>query len=176
LRSVAVQDLVVSALGLLEATLAAADANIQVVRLSTGTIPMVLGNFTQLEQALLQVLTNAVAACCAASQPNDSAPATDGSQPASPRRKGRILVQTQCVERRAVSIAVSDDGIGIRETELENVFEPFVALRADSGPGLGLTIARRIIEEHGGKIWAESNEATGTTVCIQLPTAEGSAA
>ena len=71
-----------------------------------------------------------------------------------------------------VSITVSDDGVGIPKRELGNIFEPFVTLRADSGPGLGLTIARRIVEEHSGKLWAEANEAAGVTVYMQLPAAE----
>jgi len=173
LRPVAVQDLVTSTLGLLGQTLDAADADIQVVRLSTGTIPSVLGNFTQLEQALLQVLTNAVAACSAVSHAGtNSAPPTDGEPPGHHGRKSRILVQTKFVERHMVSITVSDDGVGIPKRELDNIFEPFVTLRADSGPGLGLTIARRIVEEHSGKLWAEANEAAGVTVYMQLPAAE----
>lgn len=173
LRPVAVQDLVTSTLGLLGQTLDATDANIQVVRLSTGTIPSVLGNFTQLEQALLQVLTNAVAACSAVSHGDTNrAPPNHGEPPKQHGRKSRILVQTKFVERHMVSITVSDDGIGISKRELENIFEPFVTLRADSGPGLGLTIARRIVEEHNGKLWAENNEVAGITVHMQLPAAE----
>ena len=173
LRPVAVQDLVTSSLGLLGQTLDAADADIQVVRLSTGTIPSVLGNFTQLEQALLQVLTNAVAACSAAShEDTNSAAPKDGEPRKHHGRRSRILVQTKFVERRMVSITVSDDGVGMPKRELENIFEPFVTLHANSGHGLGLTIARRIVEEHSGKLWAETNEVAGVTVHMQLPAAE----
>jgi signal transduction histidine kinase len=83
-----------------------------------------------------------------------------------------FLVQTQFVERHMVSITVSDDGVGISKRELENIFEPFVTLRADSGPGLGLTIARRIVEEHNGKLWAQTNEVAGVTVYMHLPAAK----
>ena len=71
-----------------------------------------------------------------------------------------------------VQISVSDDGVGIPTRELKNIFEPFVTLRGDGGPGLGLTIARRIVEEHGGTLWAESNEVAGATLHMQLPVAE----
>jgi two-component system, NtrC family, sensor kinase len=171
LRPVTVQDLVASAAGPLGQALTAAD--IEVVRISPGAIPPVLGNFTQLEQALFQVLTNAVAACSTESRSDAHGAASGVDQNAKrPSRKHRILVQTKLVEGSMVLIAVSDDGVGIPKQDLENIFEPFVTLRANSGPGLGLTIARRIVEEHGGKLWAESNEVSGATLYMQLPTAE----
>ena len=155
LRPIAIQDLVASAVGLLGQAPAA--AGIAVVRFSASATPSVLGNFTQLEQALFQVLTNAVAACSAVSSV----------------QQHRIVIQTKRVTRSKVLIAISDDGVGIPAKDIENIFEPFVTLRSDSGPGLGLTIARRIIEEHGGKLWAEPTEVAGATLCMQLPAAEG---
>jgi PAS domain S-box-containing protein len=73
-----------------------------------------------------------------------------------------------------VVFAVHDDGTGIPEDSLQAVFEPFVQVdssdaRQQGGTGLGLAISRGIVERHGGRIWAESTLATGTTVRFSLP-------
>jgi signal transduction histidine kinase len=176
LHPVAVRDLVASAVGLLGQSLATADADIQVDRFSTGANPSVRGNFTQLEQALLQVLSNAVAACSAVGCANAIGAPPGGDEALGHHgRKNRIIVYTKLAGRNMVVISVTDDGVGIPKQDLENIFEPFVTLRAGSGHGLGLTIARRIVEEHGGKLWAEANQTAGATLHMQLPVAESRA-
>jgi PAS domain S-box-containing protein len=65
---------------------------------------------------------------------------------------------------------VRDNGIGIDESETEKVFELFYRGTADGeGNGAGLAIVKRIIEAHGGRIWAESQSGKGTTMCFTLP-------
>jgi signal transduction histidine kinase len=76
-------------------------------------------------------------------------------------------------EAGGASIAVSDQGPGIPADRLEAIFEPHVRLGdgergAPSGHGLGLHIARGIVEAHGGRIWAESG-ASGLTFRVWLP-------
>jgi PAS domain S-box-containing protein len=74
-----------------------------------------------------------------------------------------------------ISISVSDNGIGIREEDLERIFKPFeqvdnTASRKYQGTGLGLSLTRRLVELHGGRIWAESKgEGKGSTFCFILP-------
>ena len=75
-----------------------------------------------------------------------------------------------------VRISVSDTGIGIPPDRLESVFEPFYQVdgsstRRHGGAGIGLSLVRRIISLHGGRVWAESEglEGRGTTVRIALP-------
>ncbi len=74
-----------------------------------------------------------------------------------------------------ITVEISDTGIGISSQDLPHIFDRFY--RADSsrsmtgGTGLGLTIVKKIIEAHGGKISAESNVGQGTTFRIKLPTA-----
>lgn len=58
---------------------------------------------------------------------------------------------------RAHSVCVIDNGVGIETQHLENIFQPFKRLQADvPGHGLGLSICRKIVRAHGGRIWAES--------------------
>src|SRR5262249_26119189 len=85
----------------------------------------------------------------------------------------RSLAISGRVNGKGVTVAVQDSGIGIPPDEIEHVFEKFFRGRrsAESGSGLGLTIARRIVEEHGGAIAIQSTE-TGTVVEITLPAVE----
>lgn len=74
-----------------------------------------------------------------------------------------------------VEIAVVDDGVGIPKEELGRVFERFYQVedhltRHHGGLGLGLAIAKEVIEQHGGRIWAESGDGQGTRFRITLPT------
>ncbi len=74
-----------------------------------------------------------------------------------------------------VEIAVVDDGVGIPKEELGRVFERFYQVedhltRHHGGLGLGLAIAREVIEQHGGRIWAESGDGQGSRFRITLPT------
>ncbi len=89
--------------------------------------------------------------------------------------EGRIVVQVR-LEPRAVHVSVADTGIGIRESDLDRLFEPFHRVdspltRAAGGTGLGLTISKRFVELHGGRIWAESRENQGSTFHFTLPLA-----
>ena len=81
---------------------------------------------------------------------------------------------TVSVEERGggVALAVSDTGVGIPEDQLPLVFERFYradAARAEEGVGLGLSIARQIVEAHGGTIEARSNLGVGSTFVLLLP-------
>ncbi len=74
-----------------------------------------------------------------------------------------------------VEISVHDSGPGIPQTEIGRVFEPFYRVEnvesesGTSGLGLGLALARRIVEWHGGSIWAESDPAGGSTFTLKFP-------
>jgi len=78
----------------------------------------------------------------------------------------------------AVQIAVSDTGIGIAPEDQEAIFEEFRQVGGDyaqkrEGTGLGLTLARRFVELHGGKIWVESAVGKGSTFTFTLPVRSG---
>ncbi|WP_409013715.1 sensor histidine kinase [Deinococcus soli (ex Cha et al. 2016)] len=73
-----------------------------------------------------------------------------------------------------VRLSVQDDGPGIPEDQLERLFDRFYRLedsrsRDQGGAGLGLSIARGIVDAHGGRIWLDSEVGQGTTAHVQLP-------
>jgi len=73
-----------------------------------------------------------------------------------------------------VRLEIQDQGTGIPSDHLERIFMPFHQVdssdsRARGGTGLGLAICRRIVEQHGGRIWAESALGAGTTIVVDLP-------
>jgi light-regulated signal transduction histidine kinase (bacteriophytochrome) len=88
----------------------------------------------------------------------------------SPDRPLKIEVGGQ-IEEGVVHYWVRDNGLGIPEygkTKLFQVFQRFHSRQAE-GEGMGLAIAHRIVERHGGTIWAESREGQGTTFHFSLP-------
>ncbi len=84
---------------------------------------------------------------------------------------GTIVVSVQG-EPDQIHFAVSDTGIGIAASDLENVFHRFQQVTLDRrGLGLGLHISKGIVELHGGTIWAESEKGVGSTFHFVIPTA-----
>jgi PAS domain S-box-containing protein len=75
-------------------------------------------------------------------------------------------------QARYVEVMIEDNGVGIKEGELPKIFDPFRSTKA-RGTGLGLPIAKRIIEEHKGELTVESREGEGTKVSVRLPLSEG---
>src|SRR5262245_52577388 len=89
---------------------------------------------------------------------------------------GRIEVRA-VVENGAVDVAVSDTGIGIAPEDQEAVFEEFrqvgSSMARQQGTGLGLTLCRKFVELHGGKIWVTSALGAGSTFTFRLPLRQG---
>src|SRR4051812_25999120 len=69
-----------------------------------------------------------------------------------------------------IEIAISDTGSGLSDDALDNLFQPFFTTK-EGGMGVGLSISRTIIDSHGGRMWAETNEAGGATFRFTLPAA-----
>jgi signal transduction histidine kinase len=86
---------------------------------------------------------------------------------------GRISIRATSEERQTV-FRVTDNGVGIAANDVPHVFDRFWQARkgARDGAGLGLPIARGIVEAHGGRIWVESTLGSGTSFFFTIPTAE----
>ena len=75
----------------------------------------------------------------------------------------------------AVRVTVADNGPGVPETDLPRLFTAFARATAPApaaagrGAGLGLALCRRIVERHGGMIWAERGDSGGLVVRFELP-------
>ncbi len=82
---------------------------------------------------------------------------------------GRVAVRLQQLPGRA-AVCVEDNGLGLPEGREKELFEPFRRLHAGqgSGSGIGLTIVRRIVEAHGGRIWAEGAAPRGARFLFTL--------
>jgi signal transduction histidine kinase len=135
------------------AALVAADARSRDVELDLSLAPgpaMASGEPIYLQQVLLNLLLNAIAAV--------------SSEP--PNRR-RVRVQTTS-GNGVVETVVSDTGHGIPTDQLATIFEPFVTTKAE-GLGVGLSIARSIVEAHGGGIEAANNPEGGATFRFTLP-------
>jgi GAF domain-containing protein/two-component sensor histidine kinase len=82
---------------------------------------------------------------------------------------GGKLTVTTGRENSWVNLSFTDTGPGVPPELMDRIFDPFVSHGKKKGAGLGLSIARRIVEEHGGKIWTENSSQGGATFVIQLP-------
>jgi signal transduction histidine kinase len=90
--------------------------------------------------------------------------------------KGTILVKFSTGKKNGINhfiVSVKDEGIGIPDAELNNVFDPYnrgnVENLYSKGAGLGLSICREIVEAHGGNISASNNQEIGSTIEFLIP-------
>jgi signal transduction histidine kinase len=112
----------------------------------------ILGDRVQLQQVILNLVVNAIDAMV--DMPSEN----------------RIIgIRTSRVEKFA-ELSMSDRGPGIPEDKIKEVFEPFFTTKAE-GMGMGLSIARTIIEAHHGLIWAKNRDHGGASFRIRLPLA-----
>ncbi|MCK6484031.1 MAG: PAS domain S-box protein [Phycisphaerae bacterium] len=119
----------------------------------TDDLPPILGNDTELEQVVVNLLQNAVHACAG---------------------EGRITVQTRR-DTADVVLMVCDDGCGMSPEHRARAFDPFFTTRFDQGgTGLGLSTCHGIVTDHGGSIDIDSQHRRGTMVTVRLPIAQES--
>lgn len=85
--------------------------------------------------------------------------------------KGNLILRTSITKANKIKIQIEDNGVGIKNENLNNVFEPFFTTRSD-GTGLGLAVVRAVIHSHNGEISIESAIPKGTIFNIELPVYE----
>jgi len=123
------------------------DTEVNLIKELDPSIPPIVIDQRRLEQAFMNIIQNAIEATI------------DGKD---------VLVKIQ-KDGDYVTIVVSDEGSGIPEEDMNNIFKPFFTTKT-SGTGLGLAITRRIIEEdHQGNIKVMNNEKGGATFIVRIP-------
>lgn len=120
-------------------------------------LPAVWGDPTALEQVFANLIGNAV-------------------NYLDPGRQGRIEIGSLRAQAGAHSLRifyVKDNGLGIPAAAMPRLFNAFQRLHGNmaAGEGIGLALVRRMVERHGGRVWAESTEGEGTTFYLSLPEA-----
>ena len=122
----------------------------------TEDLPSVWGDRVQLQQVLLNLVVNGM----------DAMNTVEVSK--------RILIISGRCEKRdgetACLLSVQDAGTGFKPEEKDRLFEAFYTTKSE-GMGMGLAISRSIIEAHGGRLWAETNQGPGATFQFSLPDA-----
>jgi signal transduction histidine kinase len=148
---IALDEVVERAMDNLAAPIAEAQADV-----GAEPLPEVLGDPAMLAQVFQNLIGNAVKF-------------SDGHNPV-------VRVRAEPDGERRVRVSVEDEGIGIAQQEAERIFRPFHRLHSEDryeGSGIGLAICRRVVEAHGGRIWAEPLPGGGTAFRLTLPLASG---
>nr|WP_187118967.1 ATP-binding protein [Bacillus marasmi] len=125
--------------------------NIDIEWNSKGETASLFIDAKQVKQVLVNLIKNAIEAITE-NQSNE---------------KGKICINTEAIEDKAV-IWIEDNGIGMKKETVDNLFVPFYSTKVE-GTGLGLTVCKNIIEEHGGNIIVSSTLGLGTSFRIELP-------
>jgi len=114
-------------------------------------LPYVVGDRIQLQQVILNLLTNAADAMAGI---ND--------------RPREVLIRTELHDPDFVRVTVRDSGVGFDPHNAEKLFTAFYTTKPQ-GMGIGLSVSRSIIQSHHGRIWAVANEGPGTTFAFAIP-------
>lgn len=110
----------------------------------------IAGNPVQLKQVLMNLMINSIEAMNAG----------DGTR--------ELTITSLRADNRQIKICVSDTGIGLPPLPTNQIFKAFFTTKPN-GIGIGLSISRSIVEEHGGRLWATNNASSGASFCLTLP-------
>jgi C4-dicarboxylate-specific signal transduction histidine kinase len=117
----------------------------------TPELPSVSGDRIQLQQVILNMVLNGIEAMAE----------IEG-------RPRRLIVRTALASEDMLTLSILDAGVGIAADAADKMFDPFFTTKRN-GMGIGLSISRSIIENHGGRMWAIPNDGPGATVAFSLP-------
>ena len=87
-------------------------------------------------------------------------------------RARQLVISTRNIDQDRVQVTVEDSGTGLDPNTLARIFEPFYTTKP-SGMGMGLSISRSIVQNHGGRLWATANDGPGTNFHFTLPKYQG---
>jgi PAS domain S-box-containing protein len=113
-------------------------------------LPSVRGDRVQLQQVMLNLIMNGIEAMSAIED-----------------RPRELVIRTQEVEGDQVRITVRDSGSGLDPQSMDQIFDTFYTTKRE-GMGMGLSISRSIVQDHGGRLWATANEGSGATFQFTL--------
>ncbi|VAW92662.1 Nitrogen regulation protein NtrY [hydrothermal vent metagenome] len=141
------------------------EANVQINTQLDNTMPHIEADINRMRQLLTNLVKNALEAM-------------------EEQAEGELIITTECAKKAAchyVELRIKDTGPGIPHDMFSTLFEPYITSKP-KGSGLGLAIVKKIVEEHGGVLWAENNQSplntqpldttriqTGATIFIRLP-------
>jgi C4-dicarboxylate-specific signal transduction histidine kinase len=117
-------------------------------------LPAITCDHVQLQQVLVNLIMNGIEAM------SDVA-----------NRPRRLVIRSEMPASGQILVAVRDSGVGINPKQEKRLFEPFFTTKAQ-GMGMGLSISHSIIEAHGGRLWAASNNDFGVTMQFTLPASQ----
>jgi C4-dicarboxylate-specific signal transduction histidine kinase len=135
--------------------------NVELSVESASSLPAIMGDCIQLQQVLLNLILNAIEAMATMAN-----------------RRKILRIQSRRAElegKPAVSVKVIDTGVGLNATDSGRLFQAFYTTKPE-GMGMGLWISRSIIEAHGGRLKAQSNDGPGATLHILFPAEAGGCA
>jgi PAS domain S-box-containing protein len=113
-------------------------------------LPTVMGDRVQLQQVVLNLVLNGMEAMATVSD-----------------RPRELVIETKREGEEHVCVAVRDVGVGLDPESINRLFDAFYTTK-QGGLGMGLSISRSIIENHGGRLWAEPNEGPGATFLFTI--------
>jgi signal transduction histidine kinase len=114
-------------------------------------LPEVMGDRVQLQQVLMNLMTNGI----------DAMKDVDGTR--------ELAIRSQRAETEDVLVSVSDTGVGLPAQRADQIFNAFFTTKPH-GTGMGLSISRSIVQSHGGRLWAADNASRGASFHLTLPT------
>jgi PAS domain S-box-containing protein len=111
----------------------------------------VAGDRVQLQQVVLNLLMNGIEAMSGVDE-----------------RARELMITTRNIDEGQVQVTVEDSGTGLSPDTMPRIFEPFYTTKA-GGMGVGLSICRSIVQNHGGRLWATAHDGPGTSFHFTLP-------
>jgi PAS domain S-box-containing protein len=114
-------------------------------------LPPVMGDRVQLQQVVMNLMTNSI----------DAMKAVDGMR--------ELAIRSQRADNEQLLLSVSDTGVGLPPEQVDQIFNAFFTTKPH-GTGMGLRICRSIVESHGGRLWAGDNSPRGASFYVSLPT------